>query len=111
MDRAGNVYIADSLNYRVRKVTVATGIITTIAGNGFASPTVTDEIPALSAEMDNPNGVAVDPSGNVYISESNRIRKVDSSGTIHIQLGHAQVRIEGNADPVLLRVLLKCLRR
>lgn len=34
-----------------------------------------------------------------------------SSGTIHIQLGHAQVRIEGNADPVLLRVLLKCLRR
>ena len=34
-----------------------------------------------------------------------------SSGTIHIQLGHAQVRVEGNADPVLLRVLLKCLRR
>jgi len=34
-----------------------------------------------------------------------------SSGTIHIQLGHAQVRVEGNADAVLLRVLLKCLRR
>ena len=34
-----------------------------------------------------------------------------SSGTIHIQLGHAQVRVEGNADPELLRVLLKCLRR
>ncbi len=33
------------------------------------------------------------------------------SGTIHIQLGHAQVRVEGNADPMLLRVLLKCLRR
>jgi uncharacterized protein (TIGR03437 family) len=87
VDRAGNVYVADSFNYRVRKVTVATGIITTIAGNGFASPTVTDEIPATSAGMQNPNELAVDNAGNVYISESNRIRKVDTSGIIHIVAG------------------------
>jgi len=87
VDRAGNVYIADSFNYRLRKVTVATGIITTIAGNGFASPSVTDEIPAVSAGMQNPNDVAVDNAGNVYISEGNRIRRVDTNGIIHIVAG------------------------
>jgi len=59
-----------------------------------------------------PVRVAAESSSRLPIS----LREADSlprssSGTIHIQLGHAQVRVEGNADPVLLRVLLKCLRR
>ncbi len=73
----GNLYIADFLNQRIRKVTVSMGIITTIAGTGTGSYTG-DDGPATSATLNNPYGVAVDTSGNVYIADysNNRIRKV-----------------------------------
>ena len=59
----GNVYIADYTNNRIRKVTVSTGIITTIAGTG-ASSYSGDNGPATSAALYNPSGVGVDASGN-----------------------------------------------
>ena len=58
----GNVYIADSSNYRIRKVTVSTGIITTIAGTGTAGYSG-DGGQATSAALNNPQDVALDASG------------------------------------------------
>ncbi len=61
----GNVYIADSYNHRIRKVTVSTGIITTIAGTGMSSYSG-DNGPATSAELYYPLGVKLDTSGKTY---------------------------------------------
>ena len=58
----GNVYIADWYNHRVRKVTISTGIIITIAGTGTASYSG-DNGPATSAGLSSPFGVTVDSSG------------------------------------------------
>ncbi len=77
---SGNVYIADYFNSRIRKVTVSTGIITTIAGTG-ASSYSGDNGQATSAAVFYPEGLNLDSSGNVYIADSgnNRIRKVTVS--------------------------------
>ena len=80
-DSAGNLYIADYYNNRLRRVST-TGIITTIAGNGMTGPPQ-DNVQATTTSI-KPDAVAVGPSGDVFIADSNsgRIRKVDSSGTI-----------------------------
>ena len=62
LDTASNVYIADTSNHRIRKVTISTGIITTFAGTG-ASSYSGDNGPATSAALYNPRGVAVDSAG------------------------------------------------
>ena len=87
VDGAGNLYIADSYNHRIRKVDAA-GIITTVAGSGgtgeggygFGG----DRGPATEAQLAHPRGVAVDGAGNFYIADTynNRIRKVDAAGII-----------------------------
>jgi hypothetical protein len=79
LDGAGNLYIADTGNNVVRKVTKATGIISTVAGNGtggFAG----DGAAAVSAELNQPWGVTVDSSGNLYIADTANqcIRRVDA---------------------------------
>jgi len=75
VDTAGNLYIADTGNHRIRKVTGTT--ITTMAGTG-APDSTGDGGPAINATLNSPAGVAVDASGNVYIADTgnNRIRKV-----------------------------------
>ncbi|HTC86767.1 MAG TPA: NF038122 family metalloprotease, partial [Bryobacteraceae bacterium] len=83
-DASGNLYIADNFNHRVRMVSLATGIITTVAGSGIAG-SAGDGGPAASAELNNPLSVAVDTAGDVYIADSGnyRIRKVTiASGMI-----------------------------
>ena len=82
VDAAGNLYIADINNQRIRRVDPA-GIITTIAGTGEVGFSG-DGGPAVEAQFDRPRGVAVDAAGNVYIADhgNHRIRKVDPSGTI-----------------------------
>ncbi|MEQ1515610.1 MAG: NHL repeat-containing protein [Usitatibacteraceae bacterium] len=77
LDGAGNLYIADQNNHRVRKVTVATGTISTVAGSG-SSGYNGDDIPAIGAALSYPTGVAVDAAGNLYIAEryGHRIRRV-----------------------------------
>jgi len=80
LDGAGNLYIADNLHNRVRKVTASTGLISTIAGNG--DPTYTgDNGPAASATLNAPSGVALDGAGNLYIADSgnNAVREIAAS--------------------------------
>ena len=81
VDAAGNVYIADSGNRRVRKID-GFGTITTVAGTGELGDTG-DGGPATQAQL-HPNSVAVDVSGNVYVGDSphSRVRKIDLEGTI-----------------------------
>jgi uncharacterized protein (TIGR03437 family) len=78
VDAAGNLYIADSDNNRIRKV--SNGVIATVAGNGLPGYGG-DGGPAASAQLYGPLGVAVDAAGNLYIADANRIREV-SNGTI-----------------------------
>jgi sugar lactone lactonase YvrE len=82
-DRAGNLYIADDYQHRIRKVTPG-GTITTFAGTGISGYTG-DGGPATSATLDFPVAVAADASRNVYIADQSGfvLRKVDSTGTIN----------------------------
>jgi len=82
-DGSGNIYVADQYNYRVRKVTVSTGIINTFAGSGRGN-FWGDGGSATSAGIDKPQGMAFDSSGNMYIADTynNRVRKVTTGGTI-----------------------------
>ena len=70
LDPAGNLYIADNIALRVRKVLAATGVITTIAGNGTPGTTIVDGSSATSAGLNTPTGVAADTNGNVYIANA-----------------------------------------
>ncbi len=80
VDGSGNIYICDNLNSAIRKVTASTGIISTLAGNG-ADGYGGDGGPAAGAILNNPQNVALDAAGNVYISDfgNNRIRKISAA--------------------------------
>jgi len=82
-DGSGNIYVADQYNYRVRKDTVSTGIISTFAGSGKGNYWG-DGGSAASAGLDKPWGMAFDSSGNMYIADTynNRVRKVTTGGII-----------------------------
>ena len=106
LDSAGNLYIADILNYRVRKLSPA-GIITTVAGNGSLTVATGDGGPATSASVGGPEGVAVDGAGNIYISQENsRIRKVDPAGIITTIAGVGIGGFSGDGGPSTSAALL-----
>jgi uncharacterized protein (TIGR03437 family) len=100
VDPAGNLYIADTFNNRIRKVDPS-GIITTIAGNG-AIATAGDGGPAINASLFEPVCVALDALGNIYIADrsSNVVRKVDhSSGIITTVAGNGTTGFAGDGGP------------
>ena len=93
-DSAGNYYIADTANNRIRKVDTS-GNITTVAGTGGLGWTG-DGGPAISATLDAPTGVFVDASSNIYIGDNGNlvVRKVDTTGTI--------TTVAGSGNPCIL---------
>jgi len=99
VDSKNNLYIADYGNNIIRKVTPA-GIIGTVAGNGKMGDTG-DGGKATGAELNQPQGVAVDAAGNLYIAESggNIIRKVNASGIISTLAGNGRAGSYGNGGP------------
>jgi hypothetical protein len=82
-DAAGNVYFAEETNNIIRKITVATGVISTVAGNG-TSGYAGDGAAATAAQLQQPKDVAIDAAGNLYIADwlNHRIRKVSTTGII-----------------------------
>jgi sugar lactone lactonase YvrE len=77
VDAVGNLYVSDDVNYRVRRVDAATGVITTAAGTGVPGYGG-DGGPATGARLTYPYGVAVDAAGNLFIADTgnSRVRKV-----------------------------------
>jgi sugar lactone lactonase YvrE len=104
VDSVGNIFIADKYNNRIRKV--SSGIITTVVGNGTEGFSG-DNGPATSAQLFNPNGVAIDSAGNLFIvdTRNNRIRKVSSSGIITTIAGGGDNRLLGDGGPATLASL------
>jgi uncharacterized protein (TIGR03437 family) len=98
LDTAGNLYIADTRNNRIRMVSTS-GVITTIAGNGVAGR-AGDGAAATVAEISNPEGVAVDSAGNLYIADTynNRIRIV-TNGVINTVAGTGGGGYAGDGGP------------
>ncbi len=97
VDPAGNVFIADTYNNRIRQVSPG-GIITTVAGSGpmmgFGTALSNgDNGPAVAAQLNNPGSLAVGPNGDVYVADENWVRRFHPGGTI------APVAGTGACDP------------
>ena len=100
VDAAGDLYIADTGNNRVRRVDHSTGVITTAAGTGTAGGTG-DHGPATGAQLSSPEGLDVDAAGNVYIADTgnNRVRRISPGGTITTIAGTGTAGISGGNGP------------
>jgi len=99
-DNAGNIFIADTGNNRIRKVSAA-GIITTVAGNGNNSSSGDGGL-AVNAAISSPHGIGVDTQGNLYIPDfAARVRKVSTSGIIITIAGNGTPGYSGDGGPAL----------
>jgi sugar lactone lactonase YvrE len=98
-DASGNLYVSDSFNNRIRKIT-PNGTVTTIAGNGNAGYTPTDT-PAADAEFYGPQGLAVDGQGNIFVADfgNNVIREITTTGVVKTVAGNG---IAGYVDGAAL---------
>ena len=98
-DSKGNLIFSDVENYVVRKISKI-GIITTLAGDGSHADGG-DGLPATQAQIQGPNGLALDFKGNLYISEglTNRIRKIDTNGIIRTIAGNGLLGYSGDGGP------------
>jgi sugar lactone lactonase YvrE len=99
IDSAGNIYVPESGNQRVRKIS-ASGIISTIAGTGAAGYNG-NEIAATDAQLHNPNYVCLDKAGNVYVADryNNQVRVIDGAGVIHAFAGDTTSGYTGDNGP------------
>ena len=109
LDAAGNMYIADQLNQRIRMVAATKGvisttsIITTVAGNGILASKDTGTL-AIDAGLSDPSWVAVDSAGNLFIADlvNNIVRRVAAAdGTIATVAGNGQFGVYGDGGPAL----------
>ena len=97
VDAAGNVYVADAANNKIRKIT-ADGIVSTLAGSGELG---SKNGKGAAASFYNPSGIAVDIAGNVYVADygNNRIRKITPDGTVSTIAGSDAIgNTDGNVD-------------
>jgi len=106
-DSAGNLYLADTHNGRVREVAAATGVISTVAGAGTAGGNVQsfggDGGAATAAGMALPRGLSIDAAGNLYVADSanHRIRRISSTGTITTVAGQGTEAFAGDGAPAV----------
>lgn len=102
LDSAGNLYVADTFNHRIRKLSTD-GIVTTVAGNGVPAFRG-DGGPATAASLFYPRGVYVDASGNLFISDSlnNRLRMVTEDKVIRTIAGRGTFGDSGDGGPAVL---------
>jgi len=105
-DGAGNLLIAEKGNGRIRKVNLASGQISTVAGGGWSTH---DGDWAINARLDGPAGVAVGPDGSVYVSEfeANRVRRVAPNGQIFTIAGTGTQGPNGDEGPAVLAELAR----
>jgi uncharacterized protein (TIGR03437 family) len=98
VDLAGNLYIADSANGRIRKI--SNGVITTVAGTGGIPTSDGDGGPSTNAHFNDPIGVAVDSAGNLYVAEyvGHRIRRI-SNGIVTTIAGTGKPDLSGDFGP------------
>ena len=97
VDSAGNVYVADSGNYRIRKISTS-GVITTIAGNGISTH-AGDGGWATSASLSFPSWPVLDAAGNLYFSDSRRVRRITPDGIISTVAGNGLLGFSGDGGP------------
>jgi uncharacterized protein (TIGR03437 family) len=99
LDAAGNLYIADTNNHRIRKVGLD-GNISTFAGTGNAASTG-DGGPASSAALNSPQGLAIDTAGNIYVADTagHRVRRIAPNGTITTVAGNGSGGFGGDGGP------------
>ena len=101
VDAVGNLFIADTGNNRIRKVTPA-GIVSTVAGSGAAAGgSAGDEGPAYAAQLNAPRGIAVDGTGRIFIGDTgnHRVREVTVDGVIHTIAGIGAAGFSGDGGP------------
>jgi len=100
-DPKGNLFISDRMNHQIRKIDL-NGNISTIAGTGD-SDYYGDGGPALEAAFRDPNSLASDKQGNIYIAEAanNRIRKIDTKGIVTTVAGNGEHADSGDGGPAL----------
>ncbi len=107
VDGAGNLYLADTHNGRVRKVDAATGIISTVGGVGGAQGFSGDGDAATAASMALPRGITVDAAGNVYVADSanHRVRRILATGTMVTVAGDGTQAFAGDGAPAIVASL------
>jgi uncharacterized protein (TIGR03437 family) len=110
VDRAGNLFIADHLNYRIRRV--SNGVITTVAGNGTPGFSG-DNGPAANAQLNLPDGMALDSAGKLYIADNRNYRirvlsPVDPSCTYSVSPTTLQAPATGGGFAVGIQAAASC---
>jgi DNA-binding beta-propeller fold protein YncE len=107
VDPGGTVlYVADSANHRVRRVDLASGVISTVAGTGIPGP-AGDGGPATGAHLSDPKAVAVGPAGDLWIADTgnDRVRRVDTAGVITTVAGTGTAGFSGDGGPATAAAL------
>jgi DNA-binding beta-propeller fold protein YncE len=99
-DPGGNLCFSDTYNHCIRRVDLRTGVIATIAGTGeqgFSG----DGGPATEARMNQPYGIVIDHSGNIYVADrlNQRVRRIDTSGVITTLAGDGSGKFSGDGGP------------
>ncbi len=101
VDREGNIYICNTTGMTIRKVTAATGIISTICGTAAKSGSSGDGGPAKAALIQGPLGICGDTTGNLYFADAgnNKIRMINTNGIISTIIGTGSGAYSGDGGP------------